>query len=149
MSDNGCDHRCRGQKNHHQETVDPRLRCIALFGCDFCILRILDSIISILQHWLAIRTIRRSKFIFATLDRLRSSIIFPHHLQAPEFYKHWLAILACRRASDSSILSNRTPAVTGRRRKIFHFKNAQFRRSGSRHCSPWLNFWLIGTVGTY
>ena len=51
--------------------------------------------------------------------------------------------------SGVGVWSRRTLAVTVRRRKIFHFKNAQFRRSGSRHCSPWLNFWLIGTVSTY
>ena len=88
QSGNGCDHRCRGQKIHHQETVDPRLRCITLFRCGFCILRIFDSIISILQHWLAVRTIRESKFFFVTLDRRRSSVIVLHHLQAREFYEH-------------------------------------------------------------
>jgi hypothetical protein len=29
--DNDLDHRCRGQKTHHQEAADPRLRWIALF----------------------------------------------------------------------------------------------------------------------
>jgi len=58
---NGGDHRCRGQKPHYQEAADPRLRCIALFGCGFCILRILDSITSILQHGIAFRTKRGSK----------------------------------------------------------------------------------------
>ena len=39
------------------------------------------------------------------------------------------------RAMDANSFSCGTTAVTGRRRKIVHFKNARLRRSGSRHCS--------------